>query len=143
MRRLLLSALFLGLAGCSSTRTEMWTGSWNAVLSQVSTCSGQHTTTPVYGAIAITDSSTDAIITTPQGFGCALTWTVSASNAMLQPGQSCPAPELDTDYSNGGLTLDGNRISFTTAGAYTSEINPNAQPMECDFTEAGTLTRGS
>jgi hypothetical protein len=144
LRMLLPCVLSLTVAGCSSASTGDWVGSWNAVLSQVSTCSGQRTTNPVYGVIAITaaSTSTDAITLAPQGFGCTLTWTVDTSNAVLQFGQSCPAPELDTVYSNGGLRLDGNSIS-ATAGSYTSLINPNGPPMECNFTEAGALTRGS
>jgi hypothetical protein len=139
MRTLVASALALTVAGCSSTNIGDWVGNWNAGVAQTTTCPGAAmTTTQLTGAVVISaGTATDTIVTTPASYGCALTYTVSGDGATLEAGQHCGSGEGETDFSSGGLTLNGNSIAVGAAG--TNQSNGQA----CTFNQVGQFTRGT
>jgi hypothetical protein len=139
MRTLLSSALLLVLAGCSSTNVSDWVGNWNAGVAQTTTCAGNSpSTTQLTGVVVISaGTATDTIVTTPVSYDCALTYTVSGDGATLQSGQHCNSGPAETDFTSGGLTLNGNAIAVGAAG------NNQSNGQACTFNQVGQYTRGN
>jgi hypothetical protein len=113
-----------------------WIGSWTNGGTQTTTCKYQGTSTAqIVDPVTITAGSTPGTITTNVAT-CPLSWTVDKNVATIKAGSFCTVHVKGTNvgitWHNAALTLNGNLVTYTNAGATDNN---------CTFTQQGTMTK--
>ena len=146
----LLSFALLALTACSSSSSSpsgaAFEGTWNYTTgSAIATCAGKATTTQPTGTVTISEGTASGTIVfiASDAPNCTFTFTVSGSEATIEPGQTCTvtsgAETIVQTISTFTLTLASNVLSQSSSS--TAVLNENGASEDCTGSTTATLTQ--